>query len=290
MHQRKDLKLTVLMVLGMLTWGLSWTNAKILGLYADAPLIMFWRFLFATISFTIVVRWSNATFQISRNNILFIFFNSIFMVSYNYFYFKGTQIGLAGAGGVLVTTLNPILTAIFSSMFFGGLMLNKDWVGLGLGLTSGGIILRLWELSLENLYHSGNLFFILASLSWVAVTIITSKSKEAIPFITYSFWSFLFSTFISLPIALGENILSVIYFDWIFWLNLMILSILAMSFGTSIYFLASIRLGPKKASSFIFLVPLTAMAFAMYYLSEPLELYTLIGGTIGIGAVYIINN
>ena len=290
MHQRKDLKLTVLMVLGMLTWGLSWTNAKILGLYADAPLIMFWRFLFATISFTIVVRWSNATFQISRNNILFIFFNSIFMVSYNYFYFKGTQIGLAGAGGVLVTTLNPILTAIFSSMFFGGLMLNKDWVGLGLGLTSGGIILRLWELSLENLYHSGNLFFILASLSWVAVTIITSKSKEAIPFITYSFWSFLFSTFISLPIALGENILSVIYFDWIFWLNLMILSILAMSFGTSIYFLASIKLGPKKASSFIFLVPLTAMAFAMYYLSEPLELYTLIGGTIGIGAVYIINN
>jgi len=290
MHQRKDLKLTVLMVLGMLTWGLSWTNAKILGLYADAPLIMFWRFLFATISFTIVVRWSNATFQISRNNILFIFFNSIFMVSYNYFYFKGTQIGLAGAGGVLVTTLNPILTAIFSSMFFGGLMLNKDWVGLGLGLASGGIILRLWELSLENLYHSGNLFFILASLSWVAVTIITSKSKEAIPFITYSFWSFLFSTFISLPIALGENILSVIYFDWIFWLNLMILSILAMSFGTSIYFLASIRLGPKKASSFIFLVPLTAMAFAMYYLSEPLELYTLIGGTIGIGAVYIINN
>ena len=290
MHQRKDLKLTVLMVLGMLTWGLSWTNAKILGLYADAPLIMFWRFLFATISFTIVVRWSNATFQISKNNILFIFFNSIFMVSYNYFYFKGTQIGLAGAGGVLVTTLNPILTAIFSSMFFGGLMLNKDWVGLGLGLASGGIILRLWELSFENLYHSGNLFFILASLSWVAVTIITSKSKEAIPFITYSFWSFLFSTFISLPIALGENILSVIYFDWIFWLNLMILSILAMSFGTSIYFLASIRLGPKKASSFIFLVPLTAMAFAMYYLSEPLELYTLIGGTIGIGAVYIINN
>jgi len=290
MHQRKDLKLTVLMVLGMLTWGLSWTNAKILGLYADAPLIMFWRFLFATISFTIVVRWSNATFQISKNNILFIFFNSIFMVSYNYFYFKGTQIGLAGAGGVLVTTLNPILTAIFSSMFFGGLMLNKDWVGLGLGLASGGIILRLWELSFENLYHSGNLFFILASLSWVAVTIITSKSKEAIPFITYSFWSFLFSTFISLPIALGENILSVIYFDWIFWLNLMILSILAMSFGTSIYFLASIKLGPKKASSFIFLVPLTAMAFAMYYLSEPLELYTLIGGTIGIGAVYIINN
>jgi len=212
------------------------------------------------------------------------------MVSYNYFYFKGTQIGLAGAGGVLVTTLNPILTAIFSSMFFGGLMLNKDWVGLGLGLASGGIILRLWELSFENLYHSGNLFFILASLSWVAVTIITSKSKEAIPFITYSFWSFLFSTFISLPIALGENILSVIYFDWIFWLNLMILSILAMSFGTSIYFLASIKLGPKKASSFIFLVPLTAMAFAMYYLSEPLELYTLIGGTIGIGAVYIINN
>ena len=62
-----------------------------------------------------------------------------------------------------------------------------------------------------------------------------------------------------------------------------------MSFGTSIYFQASVKLGPKRASSYIFMVPLTAMGFAMYFLNEPLQLSTLLGGTLGILAVYKIN-
>jgi hypothetical protein len=37
MPQGKELRLTILMVLAMVTWGLSWTNAKILGEYGNAP-------------------------------------------------------------------------------------------------------------------------------------------------------------------------------------------------------------------------------------------------------------
>ena len=78
-------------------------------------------------------------------------------------------------------------------------------------------------------------------------------------------------------------------FDWIFWINLLFLSCIAMSFGTSIYFLASSKLGPKKASAYIFLVPLSAMGFAMIILFEPLTTSTLLGGILGIYAVYLIN-
>ncbi len=290
MHQRKDLRLTILMVLAMLTWGLSWTNAKILGQYGNASLIMFWRFIFATLSFALVLKWYGSEYKISKKNILFILGNAFFMVSYNYFYFRGTQIGLAGSGGVLVTTLNPILTSLFSSLFFGGLILKKDWIGFGLGLIGGTIILRLWDFNLYSLLQSGNIFFILASLSWVSVTIITSQSKNIIPFIPYTFWSFVFASCLCLPLSLQESLLSVFYFDWIFWLNLLILAVVAMSFGTSIYFLASVQLGPKRASAFIFIVPLTAMGFAIYFLSEPFQLTTAIGGTLGIAAVYIINH
>jgi len=290
MHQRKDLRLTILMVLAMLTWGLTWTNAKILGQYGNASLIMFWRFIFATLSFALVLKWYGSEYKISKKNILFILGNAFFMVSYNYFYFRGTQIGLAGSGGVLVTTLNPILTSLFSSLFFGGLILKKDWIGFGLGLIGGTIILRLWDFNLYSLLQSGNIFFILASLSWVSVTIITSQSKNIIPFIPYTFWSFVFASCLCLPLSLQESLLSVFYFDWIFWLNLLILAVVAMSFGTSIYFLASVQLGPKRASAFIFIVPLTAMGFAIYFLSEPFQLTTAIGGTLGIAAVYIINH
>ena len=49
MIEERAWKLYLMMVFAMVIWGLSWTNAKILGLYADAPLITFWRFVIASI-------------------------------------------------------------------------------------------------------------------------------------------------------------------------------------------------------------------------------------------------
>ena len=285
----KELRLTILMILAMITWGLSWTNAKIVGNYGSAPLMMFWRFFIASLSFAPIVWWKGQSFKITREGLRFIILNSLFMTSYNFFYFKGTQVGLAGAGGVLVTTLNPILTTLFSALFFGGILLRKDIVGLMLGFFGGACILKIWDLNLDLLFQSGNFHYIMASFSWVSVTILTSRSKSVIPFIPYSFWCFALSAIFSLFIAVNEPLLDVFQFDWIFWLNMMCLAVAAMAFGTSIYFQASVELGAKKASAYIFTVPLTAMGFAMYYLGEPLMITTLFGGTLGVAAVYLIN-
>ncbi len=287
MNQEKQWKLSTMMILAMITWGLSWTNAKILGIYTDPPLIMFWRFVIASIwfFFVVIVR---EPLRIPAKVIPIIIINSIFMFLYNFFYFKGTQIGLAGTGGVLVTTLNPIFTAIFSSLFKYDTLPRKDLIGLFFGLIAGCIILRIWDISFFNFYNSGNLFFIMASLSWVAVTITTSKSKEKISFSSYSFWTFLFSALISLAFVPNNSLFSIVKFDLIFWINLIALSVFAMAFGTSIFFYASTKLGPKKASSYIFLVPFTAILFSMYFLDEPFQLSTILGGGLGGFSVYLI--
>ncbi len=277
------------MILAMVTWGLSWTNAKILGSYGDAPLIMFWRFFIATISFAPIVWWKGHSFKINRESFYYIILNSFFLTLYNYFYFKGTQVGLAGAGGVLVTTLNPIMTSLISGLFLGGILYRNDLVGLALGFVGGALIIRLWEMDMTLLFQTGNFYFIMASFSWVSVTLITSKSKIVISFIPYSFWSFAFSILLSFALAINEPILDVFQFDFIFWLNMILLATGAMAFGTSVYFLASVELGPKKASAYIFTVPLTAMGFAMYYLDEPLIMTTLLGGILAIIAVFLIN-
>ena len=66
---------------------------------------------------------------------------------------------------MLVTTLNPILTAIFSSLFKQDALSKKDWIGLIIGLISGGIIIRIWDLNFYTFYNSENIFFIMASIS-----------------------------------------------------------------------------------------------------------------------------
>ena len=69
----------------------------------------------------------------------------------------------------------------------------------------------------------------------------------------------------------------------------MFLSIAAMSIGTTIYFYASSELGPKKASAYIFIVPVTSLGFAVTLLNEPVAITTILGGILGIVAVYMIN-
>ncbi|HIA79054.1 MAG TPA: DMT family transporter [Candidatus Marinimicrobia bacterium] len=284
-----NFKLVTLTFVAMVLWGLSWTNAKILGNYGDASLMMFWRFVFATISFAPVVVWNGNPFKLPKTSLRFIIINAIFMTSYNFFYFKGTQTGLAGTGGILVSTLNPILTAVFATLIFRDIMPKKNIIGLFLGLCGGGIIMRLWDSNADQLMQSGNLFFLLASISWVAVTLNTSRIKYRVSFIPYSFWCFFFASIFSFPMAMGNSIMAVFTFDWIFWLNMMLVSVGAMAYGTSIYFLASVELGAQKASAFIFTVPITAMGFAMIFLNEKLTITTLLGGSLTMTAVYLIN-
>jgi len=278
------------MVFAMITWGYSWVGAKILGPYGHVSTKIFLRFFFASIALIPILLKYHIPFKIDKKGFMFILWNSISLCSYNYFYFKSTHMGLAGVGGVLVTTLNPILTSLFVFSFLDRSSAKlKEFVGLIMGLTGGGIIMRLWEMDIALMISSGNIFYILASCSWVSVTITSQKSKNHIHFLTYSFWSFLSSSLLSLSFCEIESISQTINYDWIYWLNIFLLSIVVMSFANTMYFFASSKIGAVKASSFIFVVPLTAIIFSKIILNEQVLYTTVLGGVLSVIAVYLIN-
>jgi drug/metabolite transporter (DMT)-like permease len=277
------------MILAMITWGYSWTGAKILGPFGDVSSKIFIRFLFASIVLIPILFKYRIPFKINKKGFQFIVWNSISLCSYNYFYFKSTHVGLAGVGGVLVTTLNPILTSIFVFSFLNRSLKTKELSGLLLGLAGGAIIMRLWEMDLELMIQSGNLLYILASLSWVSVTITSQKSKPYIHFLTYSFWSFLIAAFFSILFCDIRAILYTINYDWVYWINILLLSVVVMSFANTMYFFASSKIGAVKASSFIFVVPLTAIIFSVIILKEEVLYTTITGGSLSVVAVYLIN-
>jgi drug/metabolite transporter (DMT)-like permease len=286
----EEKKFTLLMVFAMITWGYSWVGAKILGPYGHVSTKIFLRFFFASIALIPILLKYRIPFRIDKKGFIFILWNSISLCSYNYFYFKSTHMGLAGVGGVLVTTLNPILTSLFVFSFLDRSSAKlKEFVGLIMGLTGGGIIMRLWEMDIALMISSGNIFYILASCSWVSVTITSQKSKNHIHFLTYSFWSFLISSLLSLSFCEIESISQTINYDWIYWLNIFLLSIVVMSFANTMYFFASSKIGAVKASSFIFVVPLTAIIFSKIILNEQVLYTTVLGGILSVVAVYLIN-
>ena len=287
--KNNELKFIIIMIIAMITWGYSWTSAKILGPYGDINVKLVLRFLLAAVTLAPILIWYKIDFYINKSGIKFILINALALCSYNYFYFKSTHLGLAGVGGVLVTTLNPLLTSTITFLFFNKSFSKKDVIGLIIGFVGGGIIMRLWEMNYTLMLKSGNIYFILASLSWVTVTINSQNSNKSIHFLTYSFWRFICSFLISFIFCDWKILIETFQYGSKFWINILILSIIVMSFANTIYFYASSKLGAVKASSFIFVVPLTALIFSRLLLSEQILISTLIGGMFSIAAVYIIN-
>ena len=273
----------------MATWGLSWTNGKILSQYCSSSILAFWRFFLSSIFMIPVLIFTKNNFKVPSDGIKYIIIGSILIFSYNIFFFMGSNLGFANVGGVFVPTLNPIITFILSIIIFREIIYKKDIIGLIFGICGGIIVLEAWTLSYSQMTANGNLYFLLASISWGIMSIVSGKSHKALATLTFSFWVYFISSIFCFIMNINNDVLIVLDFDLIFWLNLILLSIGAQVFGTTVYFIATTKLGPSKASSFIFIVPITAPIFSMIFIGEKLEISTIIGGIMTMTAVYLIN-
>ena len=273
----------------MTIWGLSWTNAKILSDYGPSSVLAFWRFFFSSITMIPVLWLTGNNFRVTRLGMKYILTGAVFISLYNIFFFMGTNIGSASVGGIIVPTFNPIITFIISVLLMKQVVYRMDIIGLILGLTGGVIVLQAWTLSLEQIIANGNLFFICASVSWGIMSIISGRSHAHVSTLSFSFWVYTISTLIYLGTTWNKDIFLIFTYDWIFWVNMFSLSVGAMVFGTTVYFLGTTKLGPEKASAFIFMVPVTALFFSVLLIGERLEITTMIGGLMTMIAVYLIN-
>jgi drug/metabolite transporter (DMT)-like permease len=273
----------------MAIWGLSWTNAKILSDYGPSSVLAFWRFFFSSITMIPVLLITGNDFRVTRQGIKYILTGAVFISLYNIFFFMGTDKGSASVGGIIVPTFNPIITFIISVLLMKQVVYRKDIIGLILGFAGGVIVLQAWRLSLEQMIANGNLFFLCASVSWGIMSIISGRSHAHVSTLSFSFWVYTISTLIYLGATWNKDILLIFTYDWIFWVNMFFLSAGAMVFGTTVYFFGTARLGPEKASAFIFTVPVTALFFSVLLIGERLEVITMIGGILTMTAVYLIN-
>jgi len=272
--------LLFLMIMAMIAWGETWVSAKILNSYLPSSELVFWRFLFTAIGLLPLVFYFK-----DKVDLKLAFISGILLFFYNLFFFLGTKYGLASIGGVLVTTLNPIVTFILIALLYRKKLKKIEIFGLILGFLGSFLILGFWKFGSE-IFNKGNIFYILASFTWPILTIVSSKNRSNA--ITFSFFMFVFTSLISL-IFLGFKVHNIFKLDFKFWLNMFLLSFYATSFATTIYFLGVKRLGSKIASAFFFLVPVSAIVFSTVFLKEKITLNLVIGGILSIMAVYLIN-
>lgn len=279
---------SVLIFLAMLSWGGSWPSGKIAAGYTAQEVLVFWRFLFTFASFIPIIIVLKIPLKLDKKSFGLALAGAGLLVAYNKLFFLGLKTGLAGAGGVLVTTLIPVSTFLFSVLFFRHQVRLREVAGLILGLFGGLIMLEIWKLDFTQLYQSGNLLFLLAAMLWGLLTITTQKAQGNMSSLLFSFYLYGFSTLLAFGVALPYDVFGIRAFEPKFWWNIIYLSVVVTTFGTTIYFFASGKLGAYKASAFTFLVPVSALGISWLLLNEQPKLATIVGGVLAMAAVYLI--
>lgn len=278
----------VLLTIAMLGWGASWVNAKVLTSYIDEYQMIFLRFGIASISLIPILMYLKKSFKIDKYSLFLALLAAVVNVLYMKYFFLGTKFGTAGLGGAFVTTMVPINTFIIMALFFGKKMTLKDMLALLIGAVGVSMILGIWTLHISEVMTKHNLYFVIATLLWPLLTIVSSKATKISPMV-FIFYMYSFSTLIVAVFFIDFSFLSELSTDTVFIVNLLSISIVATTFATSVYFVGIEKLGTNEVSSFIFLVPFFAIGLSALFLGEKIGLHVILGTVMTIFAVSMLN-
>jgi len=274
------------MSLAMVTWAIAWTNAKIVNSYIPFYDLVFLRFVLGFLSLIPFIVFKKISIP-KLSDFKLLILPSILFLIYNIFFFKGTYYGLAGKGAVLVTTLNPLCTVILMSIINKKIE-KREVVSVLIGIFGGMIIMNVFNSGFSIIFNQSNIYFVICALSWGIMTVAINYAQKIINPYMFICLCYLLTAILTFPFT-NVNEINLSTLDFKFYINFFLVSIGAMSFGTSIYMYFTPILGPSKASIFIFSVPFIAMAFANYFLGEPFTANIIIGGLLSLYAIVVIN-
>lgn len=271
----------------MLLWGGGWTALKIITVQVPVDVMVFWRFFIVSLSFLPILYFLKKPLKLNLAGLKYILGSSVLNIAFMVSSFFGIKYGLAGSGSVVITTLSPVMTFLLVALVFKKRLQNIQYFGLGLGVLGGFVMLQINDFSL--FFNSGNIYFLLSATIWAGVTMLSQHSQVHIHPIHYSFFISVVATLGAFFYGYNSDLLSVFEQGSTFWISLIYLAVLGQSIATTIFYMASGKLGSEKTSSFMFLVPVFALFIAWLVLDEPIELHIVVGGFISVLALFFIN-
>lgn len=281
--------LLIAMIISMCTWGTSWTCAKILGTYTSALNLSFMRFILVPLTLIPLTYFTKTKINVAKKGWFHVVGASVFILLYTLFFFKGVHEGFPGAGGVLVTTINPIFAYIIGLFISKILPKKQEYIGLGLGFLAGIILLKVWD-NTAAILNTGNIYFLLAAFVWAVMSKISSHANKFGNAIGFSLWTHIVTAIGLLYfIDFTELKLLLTTADAKFWFNILYFGIVNSALATTCFLYVTAKIGAEKASTYIFIVPSTAVLTSYIFIGESILWNTVIGGALGILAVFIIN-
>ncbi len=288
--KKTDTLFFTLLVLAMAFWSGSWVSAKLVSAVVNPFIVIFWRFAFTTLCFLVigVIKRKSLVLPDLRG-VLFILLGALAISAYNYCFIMGVHGSLAGKGGVIVTTINPLITFSITAVILKQKILGDQKIALIAGLAGGIILMEPWNWSSGSLEERSNMLFLAGAFTWSLLTLFSQQAQKRCSPLMFNFLLYLFATVMVIPVMPEDWVALSARMPAVGWINIVYLAVFASALGAGLYFLAAHRLGAARASTFVFLVPVMALLFSRVLLGERAGLTTLAGAFLSITAVLIIN-
>ena len=151
-------------------------------------------------------------------------------------------------------------------------------------------MLDLGQLNLERLVTGGNIYFVFAALTYAMFTVAASYMRN-IHVLTINFYVCLLGFLIDWNLAFDSNNLSKLgSMDYIFWINILFVSVIAGTAITAVYYSGLRIIGSKKSSAFSILTPFFAIALGALFFGEMITIYNAIGIVMAVLALIVLND
>lgn len=237
-----------------------------------------------------IILFLKMNYKIDFKTLILVLFASLFLVLYSVFMYLGVEHGTGSLGGAMVPSMIPIITYIFVAILSKKTISLKHSFALILGAFGVLNMVNIYQFDTDIIFSKYNIYFIIASMLWAILTIITSKSTKINAFV-FTTYTYLIASSVLYFFYVDNSIFTkALAFDNIFWFNMFIITLLSTTFATSIYFFGAAKYGAKEVSSFVFLVPASAIIIGSIFLDEKIEFSTIIGVFFAMIAIYILNN
>ena len=287
---QSEKSMSLIMLLVPFVWALSGVSVKYLSFYISEDEVVVYRFFLSALSTLPLLIWMKIPMKISLKNFLICIFLAFFLIVNYRTYFMGMQRGAVGLGAALVTVLIPIFVYIMMIFSKKSKPILKDWLALILGVTGVTLMLDLGQLNLERIVTGGNIYFVLAALTYAMFTVAASYMRN-IHVLTINFYVCLLGFLIDWNLAFDSNDLNKLgSMDYIFWINIFFVSVIAGTAITAVYYSGLRIIGSKKSSAFSILTPFFAIALGAIFFGEMITIYNAIGILMAVLALIILND
>ena len=276
---------------------LTWAGSFIAGKYvvnAISPVdSVFWRFLFsAAIMFPFLLVWQrNRHPQLFNGRYLYHLIIVVVTsgIIYHIFFFRGLQ-KTSPTNAAAIIALNPFFTAIGEYFVFKTKRISRFYFGFVLAFLGAlwVIIARGNGLTVPG---RGELFCLIASVSWSVYTIFARKTKEPEwdP-LWIAAYNYLITSLLILPFV--SNIFNLEILPNIpipAWSGLIYMAIFPTAIGYTFYYIGVQKRGPAWAALYIYLVPSLTASLDFIFFKTPFTVPLVAGSAMVVGGLIIGN-